>query len=61
MKYLLDSNIISELSKAKPDPGLTASIAATALANQLVVVTRDTADFPLVQVLSPFPISDQET
>ena len=68
--YLLDTNIVSELRRPRPHPcvvawlkstddahlHVSAMIAATALTNNLTVVTRNVNDFARfqVQVLNPF-------
>jgi predicted nucleic acid-binding protein len=48
--YLLDTNVVSELRKHKPNS------AATARLHQLTVVTRNVADFKAlgVKTLDPF-------
>jgi predicted nucleic acid-binding protein len=58
MKYLLDANIRQYVNRdcirLKPRPYPDTQIAAIALSRDLIVVTRDTGDFPGVQTINPF-------
>lgn len=59
--YLIDTNVLSELMREKPDPIdiPDAQIAAIALAANLMLMTRNTKDFEGIdglQVINPWQL-----
>ncbi|WP_295446737.1 hypothetical protein [uncultured Thiodictyon sp.] len=54
MKFLLDTNVVSEFAKEQVNPGVL--IAAVGLSRGMILVTRNTADFKRtgIKLLNPW-------
>ena len=48
--WLLDTNVLSELRRPRPEPKVLAFVAATALHHDLTLVSRDSGDFENARV-----------